>query len=279
MAGRPLLIRLKVLQKGNIIKRILWIMLAGALLLSAAGCTFCPELFQASASHTEAPTQPPATVATTAPATVPATAPTLATKPATLPPETAAPTVPEPEDGDFVRLADYIPTARIALAYATDKNFTGRIIYNFTDAYLRYGTVKKLMEVSRELEEYGLGLVIWDAFRPVAAQAALWEICPDPAYVSHPVTGKRTHCRGNTVDISLYDLSTGENIPMPTGFDDFSPYADRDYSDCSQEVAANAMLLEQIMEKYGFTPYFYEWWHYADTTDYPVEEVFYPPVP
>ena len=122
--------------------------------------------------------------------------------------------VPEPDDQDFVRIADYIPTAKIELPYATVNNFTGNRIYDFTDSYLRYGTVKKLMKVSEELERKGLGLIIWDGFRPVAAQAKLWEICPDPTFVSHPVTGKRTHCRGNTVDISLYDLATGKDVAV-----------------------------------------------------------------
>ena len=199
------------------------------------------------------------------------------TEPTQLPEETY-PTR-EPEDTDFVRIVDYIPTARVELAYATVNNFTGCRIYDFADAYLRYGTIRKLVKVSEELAEHGIGLIIWDGFRPAAAQAKLWEICPDPTFVSHPVTGKRTHCRGNTVDLSIYDLKTGEDVPVPTGYDNFTAYADRDYSDCSKDAAANARLLEQTMEKYGFTPYFAEWWHFADTEEYPVDEFFNPAIP
>ena len=211
--------------------------------------------------ETEAETEPPE----------PVTAPTQL-------PEETYPTR-EPEDTDFVRIVDYIPTARVELAYATVNNFTGCRIYDFTDAYLRYGTIRKLVKVSEELAEHGIGLIIWDGFRPAAAQAKLWEICPDPTFVSHPVTGKRTHCRGNTVDVSIYDLKTGEDLPVPTGYDNFTAYADRDYSDCSKVAAANARLLEQTMEKHGFTPYFAEWWHFADTEDYPVDEFFNPAIP
>lgn len=192
---------------------------------------------------------------------------------------TQPPEIPEPSEEDFVRILDYIPTARVELPYGTVNNFTGCRIYDFTDAFLRYGTVKKLMQVSEELAGQGIGLIVWDGFRPVSAQAKLWEICPDPAYVSHPVTGKRAHCRGNAVDVSLYDLETGEDLPVPTGYDNFTAYADRDYSDCSAAAAANALLLEQTMEKYGFTPYFAEWWHFTDTTDYPVDEFFDPAIP
>ena len=210
--------------------------------------------------------------------TVPETEPSEPVTEPTEPPEETYPPR-EPEDTDFVRIADYIPTARVELAYATVNNFTGCRIYDFTDAYLRYGTIRKLVKVSEELAEHGVGLIIWDGFRPAAAQAKLWEICPDPTFVSHPVTGKRTHCRGNTVDISVYDLKTGEDLPVPTGYDNFTAYADRDYGDCSEDAAANARLLEQIMEKHGFTPYFAEWWHFADTEEYPVDEYFNPAIP
>lgn len=185
---------------------------------------------------------------------------------------------PEPEDDDIVRILDYLPSIREELAYAGEDNFTGQQIYQFCNAYLRYGTIKKLAAVSEELAQQGLGLLIWDGFRPVSAQEKLWEICPDERYVSHPVTGSRSHCRGSAVDLTLYNLETGEKLTMPTGFDDFSKYADRDYSDCSEEAAENARLLEEIMVKHGLKPYSAEWWHYSDMDSYPVDESFEPPV-
>lgn len=189
---------------------------------------------------------------------------------------TAAPTTqPEPADGDFVKITDYIPTARQELFYATANNFTGQVIYDFQDAYLRYGTVKKLMAVSADLAEMGLYLKIWDGFRPVSAQFKLWEVCPDPTYVANPNKGYSSHSRGNTVDLTIVD-ENGVEFPMPTGFDDFSAKADRDYSDCTEEEANNAQILEILMEKHGFSGYFGEWWHFSDTVSYPVEEVFEP---
>lgn len=185
----------------------------------------------------------------------------------------------EPEDEELVRVRDYIPEIRQALAYATVNNFASQRIYDFTDAYLRYGTVKKLAAVCDELAEQGLGLLIWDGFRPVAAQARLWEICPDATFVSHPVTGNRSHCRGSAVDVTLVELETGKELPVPTGFDNFTAYADRDYGDCSPEAAAHALLLEQTMERHGFQPYSAEWWHFSDTDYYPVDEYFDPAIP
>ncbi len=205
------------------------------------------------------------TVSATLPTTIPTEAPT---QPATLP---------EPSDEEFVRVLDYIPTASQELAYATDRNFTGQTIYEFAEAYLRFGTVKKLMQVSQELAQQGLYLKIWDGFRPVSAQFQLWEVCPNPAYVANPEKGYSSHSRGNTVDLTLVDGS-GQELTMPTGFDDFSALANRDYSDCPETAAANAMLLQEIMEKYGFSGYYGEWWHFSDVDSYPVEKTFQPPV-
>ena len=183
--------------------------------------------------------------------------------------------VPEPEDGDFVKVTEYIPRIQVDLRYATDRNFTGKVIYRFQDAYLRYGTVKKLMAVCSDLAELDLCLKIWDGFRPVSAQFVLWEVYPDSRYVANPTKGYSSHSRGNTVDVTLVD-SRGQELEMPTQFDDFSAKADRDYSDCTQIQRNNARILEVLMEKHGFAGYAGEWWHFSDTVTYPVEEIFDP---
>lgn len=180
-----------------------------------------------------------------------------------------------PDDDDFVEIKTYIPDIVLELKYAGTDNFTGQKIYDFTEAYLRYGTVKKLMQVQDELREKGLFLKIWDAFRPVSAQFTLWEVYPDATYVANPNTGFSSHSRGNTVDVTIVD-GNGQEIVMPTGFDDFSKLADRDYRDCSKEAAEHALLLEDTMIKYGFRAYSGEWWHFTDVDTYPVEEEFEP---
>lgn len=183
--------------------------------------------------------------------------------------------VPEPAPADLVAVVDYIPGIYTELRYASDNNFTHQVIYSFSDAYLRYGTVQKLASAQESLETAGYSLLIWDAFRPVSAQFKLWEICPDPAYVANPEKGYSSHSRGSTVDITLVTLD-GDPVEMPTDFDDFTAMADRDYSDVSDEAAANAGLLEEAMTAAGFKPYSAEWWHYSDTEPYPVEETFIP---
>ena len=182
---------------------------------------------------------------------------------------------PEPLDTDFVKVIDYIPDIAIDLRYATCNNFTGQTVYDFQEPWLRYGTVKKLIKVQARLAKHGFRLKIWDAFRPTAAQFRLWEICPDSTYVANPYSGFSSHSRGNTVDITIID-QYGNEVEMPTGFDDFSKKADRDFSDCTAESAKNAAYLEEIMIECGFSGYYGEWWHYTDTTSYPVEQNFNP---
>lgn len=183
--------------------------------------------------------------------------------------------MPHREAGDFVKVREYIPDIVLELKYATSNNFTGSVVYEFTEVYLRYSTVLKLMDVQAELREMGYKLKIWDGFRPLEAQVKLWNAKPDPNYVSNPWSGTNSHSRGNTVDVTLVDANNKE-LEMPTGFDEFTAYADRDYSDCTDAAAANAELLQEVMERHGFTGLQTEWWHFTENTEYEIETVFNP---
>ncbi|MEE5993410.1 MAG: M15 family metallopeptidase [Oscillospiraceae bacterium] len=188
----------------------------------------------------------------------------------TEPTETVA-VIPEriPEDGELVRILDYIPDAVIDLRYATTNNFTGTVIYDVAEAYLCYGTIKKLIKVQDELKENGFRIIVWDPYRPEEAQERLWEVCPNPTYVADPRNGITSHSRGNTIDLGIV-YEDGSEVELPSGFDEFSLIADRDYSDVSQEAADNSRMLEDIMVKNGFKPYWGEWWHYSDLDTYEI---------
>jgi len=175
----------------------------------------------------------------------------------------------------FVRVIDHIPDIAVDLRYATADNFTGKVIYSFRDAWLRYGTVCKLADAQRRLRALGYSLLIWDAFRPAAAQFKLWEVFPVSGFVANPEKGFSPHTRGHTVDVTLITLA-GTPVEMPSEFDDFSPRANRDYTDATKEAASNALLMERIMSDCGFHPYSEEWWHFVDLDSYPVEESFIP---
>ncbi len=176
-------------------------------------------------------------------------------------------TVEEPADTDFVKITDYIPDIVIDLKYATTDNFTGTVIYDFEDAYLRYGTVKKLAVAQEKFKSMGYYIKIWDAYRPFAAQEKLWQVCPNPRYVANPANGMKAHNLGGTIDMTLVTFA-GNEVEMPTAFDDFSLRADRDYSDVSETAAENARMMERVMTECGFYGYAGEWWDYSDTTAY-----------
>lgn len=108
----------------------------------------------------------------------------------------------------------------------------------------------------------GIGIKIWDAYRPRAVQYLLFAIYPNPAYVADPASGSK-HNRGGAIDLTLVDLQTGEELQMPTEFDDFSVTASHAYANLSPEKIANRALLKDIMTTVaGFLLYEAEWWHY-----------------
>ena len=177
-----------------------------------------------------------------------------------------------PDDGQLVRILDYIPDAVIDLRYATTNNFTGVVLYDDPEAYLCYGTVKRLMQVQETLREKGYRIMIWDAYRSPEAQWKLWEAYPDPSFVADPRNGLTSHSKGNTIDISIV-YEDGSPVELPSAFDDFSAVADRNYSDVSETAKKNAILLESVMYENGFTGYKGEWWDYSDTETYTLIEV------
>ena len=160
----------------------------------------------------------------------------------------------------------------INLIYATSHNFTGKQIYKKTaKAYLIKEAAHALSDVQKELETMGLGLVVWDAYRPLSAQQKLWDVCaqkyPDEKerenYVSNPAKGGR-HTRGTSVDVTLKYLKTGKLLDMGTHFDHFGPEAWHTYTGpkISKKAKENRALLARIMEKHGFIRITSEWWHY-----------------
>jgi D-alanyl-D-alanine dipeptidase len=237
------------------VKKIWIALLLGMLLLLLCGCG--PAL----------PAPAPGEAAREEQGAAPASA---APAPRTLPSPPPLPV--QPGDGELVRLRDHAPEIREDLRYAGENNFTGQVIYDFSEAWLRYGTVQKLRAAQESLNARGYGLLVWDAYRPQAAQFLLWSVVPDPVYVANPYAGHSGHSNGGTVDITLIALD-GSPVEMPSGFDEFSPLADRDYSDVSPAAAEHARILERAMTDAGFVPYAGEWWHYADSEAYPYEDL------
>lgn len=178
------------------------------------------------------------------------------------------PAAPKPPLVDLAALPD---PPLLDIRYATRLNFTGEKLYSHPVAWLHQDAADALGRVQRDLRGLGFGLKVLDAYRPPAVQQLMWDLIRDERYVSNPQVNQGRHTRGTAVDVSLVDLM-GNPLPMPSGFDDFSDKAHRDYEGATKEEKANAILLEEVMTRHGFEPLPTEWWHYdlKGWQDYPV---------
>jgi len=163
-------------------------------------------------------------------------------------------------DTRFVNIALAVAGVVVDLRYASKNNFTGHVVYDFDKCLLLHEAAERLREVQEELETMGLGLKVWDGYRPIAAQWKFWELVPDPRYVGDPRKGGR-HTRGTAVDLTLV-TSEGEELAMPSEFDEFSERAHRDYTGASSEETRNRQLLFDVMHRHGFSGVSTEWWHF-----------------
>ena len=161
----------------------------------------------------------------------------------------------------LVDLAAAVPGIALDLRYATAENFLHRPLYRTARALLRRPAAEALAAAQRELAAEGLGLKVWDAYRPYAVTVAMWEAVRDPDFVADPAKGSR-HNRGCAVDVTLVRLATGEELPMPTAHDDFSARAAHVFAGLPPDALANRERLRLVMERHGFAPLPSEWWHY-----------------
>lgn len=164
-------------------------------------------------------------------------------------------------DFELWDISEKIPEIVLDIRYATQNNFTGKVIYTLPKAFVRKKVVEALVMVQDSLKKLNLGLKIFDAYRPYAATLLFYEVYPDTNFVANPRYGSR-HNRGCAVDVSLVDVFTGLEISMPTPFDEFSERAHPEYMNLEEEVIANRTLLFGVMQHFGFSHYPTEWWHF-----------------
>ncbi len=162
----------------------------------------------------------------------------------------------------LVLLNTFVPQLVIDLKYATKNNFTHRVLYQNGLAYARFAAATALKKINEKLWGNGLGLKIFDAYRPYSVTKKMWKVVHDERYTANPAKGSG-HNRGAAVDVTLVKIATGEELKMPTEFDDFSEKAHHGYQDLPKEVLGNRELLKRTMEEYGFISLSTEWWHYS----------------
>lgn len=161
---------------------------------------------------------------------------------------------------ELVNLAS-IPGVVLDIRYATPNNFTGEKIYNLPRAYARKPVAEALKKIQADLKPQGLGLKIFDGYRPYSATVKFYEVYRDTTYVASPYKGSR-HNRGCALDLTLIDLKTGQELQMPTEWDSFKKEAWPSTPVADPKIRANRKLLIDAMEKHGFKVNSSEWWHF-----------------
>ena len=175
------------------------------------------------------------------------------------------------------RLIEILPGKtgiKLDIRYATSNNFMGRPMYPQARAFVRLPVYNALRAIQKELNKQGLGLKIFDGYRPYSITVKFYEMAKDTTFVADPRKGSR-HNLGAAVDLTIIDIKTGKELEMPTGYDSFSKAAAANYADITPAAAKNRALLQSLMQAHGFQILPSEWWHFdfADRSSFELLDV------
>jgi D-alanyl-D-alanine dipeptidase len=177
---------------------------------------------------------------------------------------------------DLVELVKLDPTIKLDIRYASSNNFMSTPFYTEARAFMQRPAAEAVVRASKELKQDGYGLIIHDGYRPWYVTKMFWDGTPPDKhdFVANPFPGSK-HNRGCAVDLSLYDLKTGEEVRMPSGYDEMSERAYPEYTGGTPDETKRRELLRKVMESEGFTVDPHEWWHfdYKDWSKYPVMNI------
>lgn len=161
----------------------------------------------------------------------------------------------------MIELNRLIPGIALDIRYAGTNNFSREPFYTESAAFLRLPAALALAKVQKELKSLGLGLIVYDAYRPYSVTCKIYNKVRDTLFAAPPWTGSR-HNRGCAIDLNIIRLASGKEIKMPTPFDEFSPKAAPGFTNLPDSIKTNRDFLIAIMGKYGFEVNPSEWWHY-----------------
>jgi D-alanyl-D-alanine dipeptidase len=162
---------------------------------------------------------------------------------------------------ELINLQTFIPNIVLDIRYATENNFTGEKIYDLDRAYARKPVAEALRRAQQEFAKKGVGIKVYDAYRPYKATIKFYEVYRDTTYVASPYRGSR-HNRGCAIDMTLINLTTGEELQMPTEFDSFKKEAWPTTPVADPIIKKNRDLIIRVMEANGFKVNASEWWHF-----------------
>ena len=181
---------------------------------------------------------------------------------------------------DFISLKSIRPTLLVRADYFETDNFVGRNISGYTkkDSLLLKSALKYLLKVLDHFEALGLGIIVFDAYRPRKAveDFGQWVHSEVPGqqskyYPNHNqkdlidlgfIASNSSHSRGSTIDLSLFHLKSNKLLDMGTIFDFFDESSYTESEEVSVQAQKNRLLLKEGMEKYGFINFYKEWWHF-----------------
>ncbi|GAB6180865.1 hypothetical protein JCM14036_21840 [Desulfotomaculum defluvii] len=164
---------------------------------------------------------------------------------------------------DLVKLTELDDSFFYDLKYASTDNFTGKKIYSQAICLIHRNTAQKLISANNDFKQLGYRIKIYDAYRPYSAQRVLYNAAENKTFLADPEKGSN-HNRGAAVDITLVD-EKGNELPMPSKFDEFSIRSRINYYSTEQKLINNRELLGRVMVKHGFKRIGNEWWHFEDT--------------
>jgi CubicO group peptidase (beta-lactamase class C family)/D-alanyl-D-alanine dipeptidase len=174
---------------------------------------------------------------------------------------------------DLVDVTTLDPTIKLDIRYATANNFLGAPVYDEAKAFLERPAAEALARAAKKLKTLGYGLLIHDAYRPWYITKIFWDATPadKKIFVADPREGSR-HNRGCAVDLTLYELKSGTEVPMTGAYDEMSERSYASYPGGTSLERWDRTVLRNALESEGFTVYLYEWWHfdYKDWQEYPI---------
>jgi len=164
-------------------------------------------------------------------------------------------------NNELVDIKKAIPSIVLDIRYATKNNFMKQVMYKQARAFARKPVVQQLKIIQAELAKKGYGLKIFDAYRPYAITIAFYEKATDKNFVANPAKGSK-HNRGCAIDLTIIDLKTGKDVPMPTPYDSFEAAAAPHFNELPAEIIKNRDFLIATMQAHGFKVIYNEWWHF-----------------
>jgi D-alanyl-D-alanine dipeptidase len=177
---------------------------------------------------------------------------------------------------ELVELSTLDASIHLDIRYASSNNFLGTPVYTEARAFLQMPAALALRKVAEKLKPLGYGLLIHDAYRPWYVTKIFWDATPASGkiFVADPQKGSK-HNRGCAVDLTLYDLATGQPVEMPGLYDEMSPRSFPTFPGGTSLQRWHRDLLRRAMESEGFTVNESEWWHfdYKDWKSYPILNV------